>query len=89
MNPIRPIIVSIALAIGLVANAAWALDTSAHHADPRFFSGQRFCKHRLHGELFSRTELFFGLSRATGPDVTEAEFQNFIDTKVTPVFPMG
>lgn len=89
MNPIRHIIVSIALATGLVANAAWALDTSAHQAGPRSFSEQRFCKHRLHGELFSRTELFFGLSRATGPDITEAKFQNFIDTEVTPRFPDG
>lgn len=89
MNPIRHIIVSIALATGLVANAAWALDASAQHAGSRVFSEQRFCKYRLHGELFSRTELFFGLSRATGPDITEAQFQNFIDTKVTPRFPDG
>lgn len=89
MNPMRHIIVSIALATGLVANAAWALDTSAHDTGPSYFNEQRFCKHRLHGELFSRTELFFGLSRATGPDITEAQFQTFIDTKVTPRFPDG
>lgn len=90
MNPIRHIIVSIALATGLVTNAARALDTSAHHAGPTYFNGQRFCKHRLHGELFSRTELFFGLSRAApDPDVTEAEFPAFIDDEVTPVFLMG
>lgn len=89
MNPVRHIIVSIALATGLVGNAAWALDTSAHHAGPRYFNEQRFCKHRLHGDLFSRTELFFGLSRATGPDVTEEEFQDFVDDEVTPRFPDG
>ncbi|MGH8474934.1 MAG: DUF3574 domain-containing protein, partial [Methylococcales bacterium] len=90
MNPIRHIILSIALATGLVANAAWALDAAAHHSGPRYFNEQRFCKHRLHGELFSRTELFFGLSRAApDPDITEAQFQGFIDTKVTPRFPDG
>jgi len=89
MNPIRHIIVGIALATGLVANAAWALDTSAHHAGPSYFNEQRFCKHRLHGELFSRTELFFGLSRVMGPDITEEDFQGFIDSKVTPRFPDG
>jgi Protein of unknown function (DUF3574) len=41
------------------------------------------------GELFSRTELFFGLSRSNGPDVTEEEFQHFVDTEVTPRFPDG
>ncbi len=89
MNPLRHIIVSIVLATGLVANAAWALDSSPRHADSRTFNEKRFCKHPLHGEIFSRTELFFGLSRAAGPDVTEAEFQNFIDTEVTPRFPDG
>lgn len=89
MNPTRHIIVSIALATGLVANAAWALDTSAHDAGPRVFNEQRFCEHRLHGELFSRTELFFGLSRATGPEITEEDFQGFIDDEVTRRFPDG
>lgn len=36
-----------------------------------------------------RTELFFGLSRSNGPDVTEEEFQHFVDTEVTPRFPDG
>jgi hypothetical protein len=44
---------------------------------------------RLGGELFFRTELFFGLSRADGPDITEEEFQQFVDSAVTPRFPDG
>ena len=36
-----------------------------------------------------RTELFFGLSKPDNSEVTEAEFQHFIDTKVTPRFPDG
>jgi hypothetical protein len=30
------------------------------------------------GDLFIRTELFFGLGRANGPDVTEEEFRLFL-----------
>jgi Protein of unknown function (DUF3574) len=39
-------------------------------------------------DLFVRTELFFGLSRPGGV-VTEAEFQTFVDVRVTPRFPDG
>ena len=41
------------------------------------------------GDLFIRTELFFGLGRAEGPDVTEGEFQEFLVHIVTPRFPDG
>ena len=41
------------------------------------------------GDLFIRTELFFGLSRANGPDVTEEEFRIFLAGHVTPRFPEG
>ena len=41
------------------------------------------------GDLFIRTELFFGLGRANGPDVTEAEFRMFLEEEVTPRFPDG
>jgi hypothetical protein len=45
---------------------------------------------RFVGERFVRTELFFGTGRSNGlPPVTEAEFQNFLDTKITPAFPDG
>ncbi|WP_198683485.1 DUF3574 domain-containing protein [Peristeroidobacter agariperforans] len=39
--------------------------------------------------MFARTELLFGLSRTGAPDVTELEFKQFIDSKVTPRFPEG
>jgi hypothetical protein len=48
-----------------------------------------FCAHELKGELFLRTELFFGLSRENGPDITDAEFRGFVDDRVTPRFPAG
>lgn len=89
MNQMRHIIVGISLAAGLALNNAWALDISAPQAHAGALSERSFCEKRLHGKPFSRTELFFGLSRSSGPDVTEEEFQNFIDTKVTPRFPDG
>ncbi len=89
MNRIRHIIVGIFLVTGLVLNTASALDTSAQQIRSTVFREHRICKHQLHGEIFFRTELFFGLSRSNGPDVTEEEFQHFIDTEVTPRFPDG
>jgi hypothetical protein len=45
---------------------------------------------RFVGERFARTELFFGTARPDGlPPVTEQDFQNFLDTKITPAFPDG
>ncbi|XXX80116.1 DUF3574 domain-containing protein [Sorangium sp. So ce134] len=41
------------------------------------------------GELMIRTELFFGLDRRDGPDVTQEEWQEFVDTVVTPRFRDG
>ena len=40
-------------------------------------------------ELWRRTELYFGSSKPDGTAVTEAEFQHFVDTEVTPRFPDG
>ena len=53
------------------------------------FSEQQLCTKVLKAEFFARTELLFGLSRSGGPDITEQEFKQFIDTKVTPRFPDG
>ncbi len=52
-------------------------------------AARQFCEQKLQGEIWSRTELYFGLSRAEGPNVTEAGFQAFVDEVVTPRFPDG
>jgi Protein of unknown function (DUF3574) len=91
------------LAIRLLIGAACACSAFAHASDPigepdasqlerrvHFaWSERRICEHLIGGEIFARTELLFGLSRSTGPDVTEEEFQSFIDLQVTPRFPDG
>jgi len=53
------------------------------------FSEQFRCTNVLNGRMFMRTELIFGMSRSNGPDITESEFQSFIDDQVTPRFPDG
>ncbi len=40
-------------------------------------------------EKFLRTELFFGLSKRSGGQVSEAEWTKFLDEIVTPAFPDG
>ena len=89
MNPLRHIIVSIILATGLVANAAWALDSSPRHADSRPLtkSGSasiRFMERSFPGQNCSSA--CHGRPARMSP---EPEFQNFIDTEVTPRFPDG
>jgi len=41
------------------------------------------------GEEWVRTELFFGMSRASEPLITEKEWGEFLDGTVTPLFPDG
>jgi hypothetical protein len=66
------------------------LPVRAPQVDERYsFSEQQVCTRILKSEFFARTELLFGLARSGGPDITEQEFKNFIDTKVTPRFPDG
>jgi uncharacterized protein DUF3574 len=43
----------------------------------------------IFGEIWARTELFFGTSRPDGPAVTDDKFKRFLDTQVTPRFPDG
>ncbi len=58
----------------------------AHTADLRWHPAR--CRPHVGAEPFTRTELFFGLSRPGGV-VTEGEFKSFIDAHVTPRFPDG
>jgi hypothetical protein len=41
------------------------------------------------GDLWTRTELFFGSARPDGSVVSEQEFRQFLDQEVTPRFPDG
>lgn len=41
------------------------------------------------GDLWRRTELYFGSQKPDGTAVTEAEFEQFVDDVITPRFPDG
>jgi hypothetical protein len=41
------------------------------------------------GELWKRTELFFGTSKPDGSAVSEEELNQFVDAEITPRFPDG
>jgi hypothetical protein len=41
------------------------------------------------GDIWKRTELYFGGGRADGSVITPADFENFVDRQVTPAFPDG
>lgn len=41
------------------------------------------------GDIWKRTELYFGGSAADGSVITPAQFESFVDRQVTPAFPDG
>jgi hypothetical protein len=41
------------------------------------------------GEIWARTELYFGTSKPDGTEVTDEQFKAFLDQEVTPRFPDG
>ncbi|HYO56530.1 DUF3574 domain-containing protein [Archangium sp.] len=41
------------------------------------------------GSQQARTELLFGLDRANAPPISDTEWQDFVDTSVTPLFKEG
>jgi len=87
VNNLRQFITGVFFITGLFLNSGCAFDPNQQiHSET--WSEQEFCKHQLHGNIYARTELYFGLSKPNGV-VTEEEFQNFINTEVTPRFPNG
>ena len=73
----------------LLAPAAHARQQTALSAPSQAARSRAARLRRVASEPFIRTELFFGTDREDGPDVTEAEFRQFLDTVVTPAFPDG
>jgi Protein of unknown function (DUF3574) len=69
------------------ADATSPVDTRV--TTPWIRNEQFRCAAVLNGSIFMRTELVFGMSRSAGPDITETEFQSFIDNQITPRFPDG
>ncbi len=87
MNNLRQFVIGVFFVTGLFLSSGCALDANQQIHSVTGYE-QEFCKHQLHGNIYARTELYFGLSKPNGV-VTEDEFQNFINTEVTPRFPNG
>lgn len=83
----RCTVAGIFLSAGLVLSAA--VPSLAQQTGTKTPAVSSVCGTLVNAERFARTELFFGLSKPDGSQVTEAEFQNFVDTVVTPLFPDG
>jgi hypothetical protein len=49
----------------------------------------QLCQNIPSSNLSIRTELFFGSQKPDGSEVTDAEFQTFLNSEVTPRFPEG
>jgi hypothetical protein len=93
MKFVLQMLVGAVYTVSAIAHASEPIaELDAGRADRRPYvawSERRICEQVIKGEIFARTELLFGLSRANAPDVTEEEFQRFIDQQVTPRFPEG
>ncbi len=79
--PRRTLVTAVAAAFvgfggGLTASAA---DTPAAPAQAQ----------QSPGEIWKRTELFFGTGKPDGSEVTDKEFAAFSDREITPAFPDG
>jgi hypothetical protein len=70
----------------LAAMLALSLAAAVHAEAPAVSLGQAVC---ATGETMARVELLFGMSRADGGEISEAEWVSFIDREVTPRFPDG
>jgi len=82
-------LVSISLATGLALVGTLPLRVSAGQSQFEGNSKSNFCTHLLRGEIFSKTELYFGLSKPDGSNVTEEEWKAFLSNILTPLFPDG
>jgi hypothetical protein len=87
----QPTLISLFL-IGAIAPTVYAHPQPARLNQPialKVSQPTLRCKTLGPGELFARTELYFGLSKADGSIISDADFGRFVDQEVTPRFPDG
>lgn len=85
-SPRRLLLVAVILACLCVPPAFAELSPALAPSEPLVGDGVFVCKV---GDLFVRTELFFGRSKPDGSTVTDAEFRRFLNREITPRFPEG
>lgn len=78
------------LVLGLGATATVAVSAGQQQVRTAVAAGDEVAavSGKLPGELFHRTELYFGQSKPDG-EVTDEDFAKFLDVEVTPRFPDG
>lgn len=80
----------ILLAASAPASAVYAQGRRVLPAGARAVARSSVCRQgRIAGTPFVRTELFFGAGKPDGGEVSEAEWNVFLDQVVTPEFPDG
>lgn len=85
---LHPVALSILFAIGLLLSLTFFVPTVPVQ-EAIIERPDELCENQLHEKSFVRTELLFGLSKPNNGVIAEAEFQHFVDQKVTPLFPDG
>jgi Protein of unknown function (DUF3574) len=82
-----------ALILTLVFASIWSVQTYALAPTPgpaiAPAAATRSARTQTIGEIWNRTELYFGSLRPDGSVVPETKFQRFVDEQVTPRFPDG
>lgn len=83
-----------ALILAIAIASIWSIQSSAFTPPPapptaRIAIAEVSPHQQQVGELWNRTELFFGSLKPDGSVVSEKKFQRFIDEEVTPRFPDG
>src|SRR5262245_35074003 len=84
---IHKILVVTVLFTCVVVETAYASSTPKTRALPTRTDGGEQAKQQSEGELWARTELYFGSARPDGSVVTEEEFRKFLNEEITPRFP--
>jgi hypothetical protein len=76
-------------ALALLAGSAGPVDATSLLQDDAVTSGCGLYADDIGAEPWLRTELFFGTARPDGTTVSDAEWERFLDTEITPRFPDG
>jgi hypothetical protein len=92
--PMKKFLTHKTLILAIAIASMWSIQTSAFAPAPsrpiaRIVTTGHTTQPQQTGELWNRTELYFGSLKPDGSVVSEKKFQRFIDDEVTPRFPDG
>jgi hypothetical protein len=81
----RLLLLSLIMALALPMTAYLSANHSQESSNVRATANEP----PIFGEIWARTELYFGTNRPNGPPVSDEKFKRFLDQQVTPRFPDG